>query len=95
MSQKKIDIDITKLKVGFNIVKDEEDYSVVANKRNRFTQFWVKKIALLTFIINALTCVILLITFVLILLRPAPKYYASSEKGSVYLLQSNKKNLNK
>lgn len=90
MDKKKVDIDTTKLRPGFNIVKDEEDYSVVANKRNRFTQFWVKKIAILTFSINILTCLILLLTFSLILMRPIPKYYASTEKGSVYKLKANK-----
>ena len=91
MAKKNIDIKPEELKPGFNIVKDEDDYAFVANKRNRFTQFWVKKIAIITLSLNLLTCLLLAITFILIIFRPIPKYYASSEKGNVYLLQSVKK----
>lgn len=78
---------IADLKKGFNIVKENTNYNYMASRRLDISINWARKLLKASVVLNVLSIVLLLSSFVVSLMKPAPEFYASTPSGKIYHLQ--------
>lgn len=75
--------ELSQLKVGFNIVKEHEDMSVLAANRVELSRKWSRKLLQISFVLNILTLALFLLSAAFVVLKPSPSFYASTPSGKV------------
>ena len=76
--------EIEALKPGFNIVKENPDYTNLTYRRVDISRVTAKKLLKLSLIFNCLSIFFCLIIILFAFIKPAPSYYASTPSGKVF-----------
>jgi hypothetical protein len=79
--------EIDGLKIGFNKVLESKDYNYMASRRLDISRTVAKKLMKITIVINLISIVLIVVSFVMFYLRPAPEFYASAPSGKVYYIK--------
>ncbi len=76
--------EINGLKMGFNKVLESKDYNYMASRRLDVSRTVTKKLMKITIVINLISIILIIASFVMFYLRPSPEFYASAPSGKVY-----------
>lgn len=76
--------EIEALRVGFNIVKENQDYENLSIRRVDLSRETAKKMLKISLIFNALSIVLFILIIIIAFVKPDPAYYASTPSGKVY-----------
>lgn len=71
----------------FNIVYENTNYNYQASRRVDLSRIWSKKLLKASMILNLLSVILLISSFVVSLLKPAPEFFASTPTGKIYHLK--------
>ncbi len=79
--------ELDKLRRGFNINKESTDYNFMSSKRLEPSSGWAKKLLAISFVLNGISILLLLISIVISVLKPSPTFFASTPSGKVIYLE--------
>lgn len=76
--------EIDELPLGFNIVKENENYENLSFRRVLVSKEWAGKLLKISAVLNFLSVAFFVLALIFSLLKPSPDYYASTPSGKVY-----------
>jgi hypothetical protein len=79
--------EIASLGKNFNLVKETPNYNYVASRRLDISRVWSKKLLRASIVLNVLSVVLLILSFIISSLKPPPEFYASTPSGKIYHLE--------
>jgi hypothetical protein len=92
----KIKEEINNLQKNYNIVQEYNDINYLASRRVEITKFWIPKLLKLSLYLNIMTVICILISILILLQKPEPKYFGTTPNGKVIPLETVKlRNTNK
>jgi hypothetical protein len=71
----------------FNIVYENPNYNYLASRRLDISRVWSKKLLKISMILNILSIILLISSFVVSLFKPPPEFFASTPTGKIYHLK--------
>jgi hypothetical protein len=71
----------------FNVVYESTNYTYQASRRFEISRVWSKKLLKISMVLNILSIILLLSSFVVSLLKPPPEFFASTPTGKIYHLK--------
>lgn len=74
-------------KVGFNIIKEENDFNYVASRRVEISRVWAKRLLKGSVYLMIASVVLIMVALLLVLSRPEPSFYGSTPSGKLYSLE--------
>lgn len=74
-------------KAGFNIFSEEKDYAWLATTRVEHTREWAPRLLRWALILNTIAAIFYSAAFVVMLTKPAPIIYSSTERGSIFKME--------
>ena len=85
--KKKEKEEIAALDKKFNIVKENDDYNYRASRRLDISRVWSKRLLKASIVLNVISILLLVLSFIISLMKPAPEFYASTPSGKIYQLE--------
>lgn len=79
-----------KLRYGFNIIKESDDYNIRASLRVDVARPVADRLLKLSFYLNIGSIICFAISLVLTFTKPLPNYYGSMPNGKIYPLTTTK-----
>jgi hypothetical protein len=76
--------EIEKLKPGFNVVPESENYTIQASTRVEISRKWAIKLLKISYWLNLVTIACFVLAFISSAFKPQPEYYASTPSGQLY-----------
>lgn len=83
----KVDKDDDRLRAGFNIFPEEEDYAWRASTRVEHTREWAPKLLRWALVINIIAAIFYGAAFVIMVTKSPPVIYSSTERGSIVKME--------
>lgn len=71
----------------FNIVYEDKNYNYLASRRTDISRVWSKKLLKASMVLNILSIILLISSFVVSMLKPPPEFFASTPTGKIYHLK--------
>ncbi len=75
------------LRRGFHIVPENSDYNLMASRRSNLSRYWAKKLLFATFVLNIVSIIFTSMAIGSSLMKPTPKFFASTPSGKVVPLK--------
>ena len=75
------------LRAGFNIFPEEQDYAWRASTRVEHTREWVPRLLRWSLILNVLAACLYIAAFLVMINKPSPVIYSSTERGSIFKME--------
>jgi len=79
--------EIASLGKNFNIVNEDNNYNYKASRRLDISRVWSKRLLKASMVLNGLSILLLIASFVVSYLKPPPEFFASTPSGQIYHLQ--------
>jgi hypothetical protein len=71
----------------FNVVYESTNYNYQASRRSDISRIWSSKLLKVSMVLNVLSIILLVSSFVVSLLKPPPEFFASTPTGKIYHLK--------
>lgn len=83
----KLKEEIKNLPKNFNIVLEANDIDYLASRRVEVSKYWIPKLLKYSFYINCLTLILIIMSTIILAIKPEPKFFGTTPNGKVIPLQ--------
>lgn len=84
----KLKEEINNLERNYNIVPEADNIDYLASRRVEVSKHWIPKLLKYSFYINCITLLFIIISIIVLSIKPEPKFFGTTPNGKVIPLET-------